>query len=58
MTRQRVTITFTCLMDDLWGEPELWPTLTDDEIIELAHEDLTSLLDSATVRVTREELPV
>lgn len=57
MTRQRVMVVFECPMDEMWGEPDLWPTLTDAEILELAHEDVTSLLETGRARVIREELP-
>ena len=50
-----VRIVIECApLSDLWATTEELSAMTDEEIVNLAREDVISMLDGATFRVVRE----
>jgi hypothetical protein len=47
-------IVMTKELDGLWATPEELARLTDEEVVELVHEDLAELCDRATFEVIRD----
>ena len=57
--RERIQVILDCgMLDELWFDQEEAPQMTDDEIIEILHEDLGSLIEHATYKIIRHPLEV